>query len=142
MICRYFSHSSQSVSTVFVFCLAIKLNILIFRKWPILYLHKSHNTPLNPPSPPPPHILHNHCLQFLLGHEDVLREIENNAYSIFLGEKRCLGICPSREFKLLNEGVVSKETVVLRRWGSSIQKFGFINGVDNVNWPPYRDSKS
>ena len=41
-----------------------------------------------------------------------------------------------------NEGVVSKETVVLRRWGSSIQKVGFINGVDNVNWPPYRDSKS
>ena len=42
----------------------------------------------------------------------------------------------------VNEGVVSKETVVLLRWGSSIQKFGFINGVDNVNWPPYRDSKS
>ena len=42
----------------------------------------------------------------------------------------------------MNEGVVSKETVVLRRWGSSIQKFRFINGVDNVNWPPYRDSKS
>ena len=41
-----------------------------------------------------------------------------------------------------NEGIVSKETVVLRRWRSSIQKFGFINGVDNVNWPPYRDSKS
>ena len=40
------------------------------------------------------------------------------------------------------EGIVSKETVVLRRWGSSKQKFGFINGVDNVNWPPYRDSKS
>ena len=38
----------------------------------------------------------------------------------------------------MNEGVVSKETVVLRWWGSSIQKFGFINGVDNVNWPPYR----
>ena len=40
------------------------------------------------------------------------------------------------------KGVVSKETVVLCRWGSNIQKFGFINGVDNVNWPPYRDSKS
>ena len=42
------------------------------------------------------------------------------------------------------KGVVSKETVVQRRsgrWGSSIQKFGFINGVDNVNWPPYRDFK-
>ena len=25
---------------------------------------------------------------------------------------------------------------------SRSQKFGFINGVDNVNWPPYRDSKS
>ena len=23
-----------------------------------------------------------------------------------------------------------------------IHEFGFINGVDNVNWPPYRDSKS
>ena len=22
------------------------------------------------------------------------------------------------------------------------QKFGFIDGVNNVNWPPYRDSKS
>ena len=30
----------------------------------------------------------------------------------------------------MNEGVVSKETVVLRQWGSSIQKFGFINGVE------------
>ena len=28
------------------------------------------------------------------------------------------------------KGVVCKETVVLRRWGSSIQKFGFINGVE------------
>ena len=45
-------------------------------------------------------------------------------------------------FQHMNEGVVSKETMVLRRWGSSIQKFGFINGVDDVNWPPYRDSKS
>ena len=40
------------------------------------------------------------------------------------------------------KGVVSKETEVLRRWGSSIQKFSFINRVDNVNWPPYKDSKS
>ena len=40
--------------------------------------------------------------------------------------------------KLINiiegiKGVVSKETVVLRRWGSSTRKFGLINGVDNVN---------
>ena len=32
--------------------------------------------------------------------------------------------------------------MVLRRRGSSVQKFGFINGVDDVNWPPYKDSKS
>ena len=32
------------------------------------------------------------------------------------------------------KGVVSKETVVLRRWGSSIQKFGFINGVDKTKF--------
>ena len=40
------------------------------------------------------------------------------------------------------EGVVSKETVVLRRWGVVHKNFGNINGVDNVNWPPYRDSKA
>ena len=40
------------------------------------------------------------------------------------------------------KGVVSKEIVVLHRWGSSIKKIWFINRVDNVNWPPYRDSKT
>ena len=57
-------------------------------------------------------------------------------------EGRFAGTVHQAHKLLMNEGVVSKETVVLRRWGSSIQKFGFINGVDNVNWPPYRDSKS
>ena len=34
---------------------------------------------------------------------------------------------------------------VLKRFRQALvalQKFGFINGVDDVNWPPYRDSKS
>ena len=31
----------------------------------------------------PPRLLHNHCLQFLLGHENVPREVENNAYADF-----------------------------------------------------------
>ena len=26
--------------------------------------------------------------------------------------------------------------------GQLSHEFGYINGVDNVNWPPYRDSKS
>ena len=39
----------------------------------------------------------------------------------------------STKLLIWGKGVVSKETVVLRRWESCIQKFGFINGVDNVN---------
>ena len=35
-----------------------------------------------------------------------------------------------RDRKLLSARLVSLTAVV-----------GFINGVDNVNWPPYRDSK-
>ena len=31
--------------------------------------------------------LHNYCLQFLLGHENVPREVENNAYADFWGVK-------------------------------------------------------
>ena len=38
----------------------------------------------------PQKILHNHRLQVLLGHEDVLREIKNNAYANFWGLKRCI----------------------------------------------------
>ena len=59
-------------------------------------LAQSHNTPLSAPK-----ILHNHCLQVLLGHEDVLREIKNNAYANFWGVKGVYyGICASSE--LLN----------------------------------------
>ena len=43
-------------------------------------------------------ILHNHCLQVLLGREDVLREIKNNAYANFWGvEELYCGICASSE---------------------------------------------
>ena len=49
-----------------------------------------------------------------------------------------------------NRNLVSLEVPILSSTGitqfgidSHIDKnFGFINGVDNVNWPPYRDSKS
>ena len=55
-------------------------------------LAQSHNTPLLPPK-----ILHNHCLQVLLGHEDVLREIKN--YANFWGVKEVYyGICASSEW--------------------------------------------
>ena len=30
-------------------------------------------------------VLHDHCFRFLLGHEDVPREIENNAYAVLFG---------------------------------------------------------
>ena len=60
-------------------------------------LAQSHNTPLLPP----PKILHNHCFQVLLGHEDVLREIKNNAYANFWGVKEVYyGICASSELRV------------------------------------------
>ena len=73
--------------------------------------------------------------------EDIMKTVSENEVLHQLITSSCTGL-DSQTASKLNEGVVSKETVVLRRWGSSIQKFGFINGVDNVNWPPYRDSKS
>ena len=42
-------------------------------------------------------------------------------------------ISKERTFFRSMKGVVPKETVGLRRWGSTTQKFGFIDGVDNVN---------
>ena len=51
----------------------------------------------------PPKILHHHCLQVLLGHEDVLREIKNNAYANFWGVKEVYyGVCASSEFCIGN----------------------------------------
>ena len=53
-----------------------------------------------------PRLLHNHCLQILLGHENVPREVENNAYAEFFffgggvggGVKEVYyGICASSE---------------------------------------------
>ena len=56
-------------------------------------LAQSHNTPLLTPK-----ILHNHSLQVLLGHEDLLREIKNNSYANFWGVKEVYyGICVSSE---------------------------------------------
>ena len=56
-------------------------------------LAQSHNTPLLPPK-----LLHSHCLQFPLGHENVTREVEDNAYANFWGIKEMYyGICASRE---------------------------------------------
>ena len=62
-------------------------------------LAQSHNTPVLPPLPPPKKkILHNHCLQVLLGHEDVLREVKNNTYANFCGVKEVYyGICAGSE---------------------------------------------
>ena len=47
------------------------------------------------------HFLKSHCLQFLLGHEDVPREIESNAYAKFWGvNKVYYGIWESSEDKI------------------------------------------
>ena len=52
----------------------------------------------------------NHCLQVLLGHDDVLREMKNNAYANIWGVKEVYyGICASselvnRDFKIVDNG--------------------------------------
>ena len=70
-----------------------------------------------------------------------LRPSVNHLYkfvsSLMLENSTTMSHCLQNKHGMLLKGVVSKETVVLRWWGSSIQKFGFINGVDNVNWPLY-----
>ena len=53
----------------------MKMNLLC-----ILYLHKSHNTPLLPQKN-----LHRHCFRLLLGHVHVPGEIANNEYAKFWG---------------------------------------------------------
>ena len=52
---------------------------------------------------------------------------------IFLETKVTTRFRPKYDLVKCLKGVVSKESVVLRRWGSIIQKIGFIDGVDNVN---------
>ena len=76
-----------------------------------------------------------------LRHENENRHVESHDSK---GQENFLPfkVDVSGEFYLWIKGVVSKETVVLRQWRSCTQEFGFVNGVDNVNWPPYRDSKS
>ena len=61
-----------------------------------LHIHYLHNPII--PLFYPPKILHNHSLQVLMGHEDVLREIKNKAYKNFWGVKEVYyGICASSE---------------------------------------------
>ena len=71
------------------FCIAI--NAIHYLHNPIIHLFY------------PPKILHDHCLQVLLGHEDVLREIKNNAYANFWRVKEVYyGICASSEWSAFN----------------------------------------
>ena len=55
-------------------------------------------------------------------------------------EKLCN--CWKRMYKLVDEFLVSKETVVLRRWERSKQKFGFIKRVDKGSITTVKDLES
>ena len=77
-------------------CVFFVYSVLIARSSSIHYLHNPiiHLYCL-------PKLLHNHCLQFLLGHENVPREVENNAYADLWGVKEVYyGICASSEYKI------------------------------------------
>ena len=64
-----------------------------------------------------------------------------------LQECRLPFVCTSALCKMQSGCDLSSKTTGTGRVNNQstkpgLQKFGFINGVDNVNWPPYRDSKS
>ena len=46
----------------------------------------------------PQRLLHNHCLQFLLGHENVPREVENKGGGGGVVKEVYYGICASSEW--------------------------------------------
>ena len=48
----------------------------------------------------------------------------------------------AKQFPLINEFLVSKETVVLRWWERSKQKFGFIKRVDKGEITTVKDFES
>ena len=76
----------------------------------------------------PPNILHNHCLQVLLGHEDVLREIKNNAYTNFWGVKEVYyGICVSSKY------IFFPFLVFAGNQGSAVKKTPGTQNVYNVS---------
>ena len=61
--------------------------------------------------------------------------LRSKIYSILFTED-------SRQVEKKNSERHFKECDQEKNPTSRLQEFGFINGVDNVNWPPYRDSKS
>ena len=81
-------------------------------------------------------------LDYIRIDEEVIKS-SKQARNLGVGFHQCLDFkehvkitCKSAFFRI-------RSIAKIRRYLSqSIQKFGFINGVDNVNWPPYRDSKS
>ena len=57
----------------------------------------------------------------------MLRDLVKRSNIKFIDPTRC---CMQMFIYIANEFLVSKETVVLRRWERSKQKFGFIKRVD------------
>ena len=61
-----------------------------FSAWIWRPFHISHNAPYLLPPPPPHQFLHNLCFSSLPGITAVPGEIENNAYTKFWGQIRCI----------------------------------------------------
>ena len=67
--CTNFVNSLRRSRVTHCFSLLSLMSRIHYLHNPIIHLYYS------------PRPLHNHCLQFLLGHENVPREVENNAYA-------------------------------------------------------------
>ena len=73
------------------------------------------------------------CFLFLL----MLLQAPEHARLVVSGRPSLYARCPL----VVPWPLLSASIVLCKLLLCCIQKFGFINGVDNVNWPPYRDSK-
>ena len=77
-------------------------------------------------------ILHNHCLQFLLGVKMASRETENNAYAKFWGDKQ-----RALWYVMVFSGVVNyakRRFGILRRLFMSKGRIGRCKQVKRVKW--------
>ena len=78
-----------------IFCVSNFITLVfVIPNLGIYYFHIDRNAPC-----PPPQILHNHCLQFLLGVTVVPREIIDNGYAkLWSVNKMHYGLCQNGEF--------------------------------------------
>ena len=106
------STKNNDLWLVLKYAQSLAVGIYYGNRWQLL-IHYLHNPIIHLYYPPKR--LHNHCLQFLLGHENVPKQVENNAYADFWGVKEVYnGICASSELFQISEIAQTSRKSVIR----------------------------